>query len=244
MVGITIAPLGEPAAAMAWVASRGIRGVQWSATSAGMRPRELGMSARRDIRALLVRLELVLSGIDALVPASHLVDPRHADRALDAIRDACEFAADLGHPAVTVRLPDAAAGTAEQVARRAAVDALVAVAARTGVAIADLGGGERVPSPPIGVAVDPAAVLAAGDDPSAAVARAGSRLLAARIVDLTSEGMRGPAAGGAGSRLDLLSYRVALGVSGFVGLPVIDCRQWQDPFTGSEASLAAWAAVG
>ncbi len=244
MIGITIAPLGEPAPAVAWAAARGIRGVQWSATQAGMRPRELGASARRDIRALLVRHEMVLAGVDAIVPPAHLVDAQHAERALDAIRAACEFAADLGRPAVTVQLPEQGDAAPAQEARRAAVDALVAIADRSGVAIADLAGGALAPSPPIGVAIDPAAVLAAGDDPAAAVSRAGHRLLAARLVDLSRSGMRGPVGGGPGARLDLLAYRVALGISGFSGLPVVDCRQWADPRAGVEASVAAWAALG
>ena len=244
MVGITIAPLGEPAAAVAWAASRGIRGIQWSATQAGMRPRELGGSARRDIRALFVRHEMVLSGVDAIVPSAHLIDPRHAERAIDAIRGACEFAADLGHAAVTVQLPAPDDVAASQEARRSLIDALVAAADRTGVSLADLAGAALAPSPPVGVAIDPAALLAEGTDPAMAVSQAGARLASARIVDLLRSGMRGPVGRGPEARLDLLAYRVALGVSGFAGLPVVDCRQWADPRAGAAASLAAWAEVG
>ena len=246
-VGVTVAPLGAPADAVAWVAAQGIRGIQWSATQAGMRPRELGESARRDIRALLARHELGCSGIDAMVPPAHLVDPQHAERAIDAIRAACELAADLGRAPVTVQLPDlppeadARAGRA----RDEAIAAIVAAAERTGVAVADLGGAVGAPWPPVGVAIDPAAVLAGGGDPSAEAMRAGRRLRAARIVDLHRTGMRAPVGVGGASRLDPLAYRVALETAGFDGLPVIDCRQWDDPRGGVVDSLASWvAAIG
>jgi hypothetical protein len=50
-VAATVAPLGDPASAFAWLSAAGIRGAQLSATQPGMRPRELGESARRDLRA-------------------------------------------------------------------------------------------------------------------------------------------------------------------------------------------------
>ncbi|MFM9144330.1 MAG: hypothetical protein ACKORL_02915 [Phycisphaerales bacterium] len=76
----TVAPLGDPASAFAWLSAAGIRGAQLSATQPGMRPRELGESARRDLRATLVRLELVASGIDAWIPTSHFTDPATVER--------------------------------------------------------------------------------------------------------------------------------------------------------------------
>jgi hypothetical protein len=42
------------------------------------------------------------------------------------------------------------------------------------------------------------------------------------------------------SRLDVLSYRVAVDVAGYRGLPVVDCRQWNDPRAGVLGSVAAW----
>jgi hypothetical protein len=85
--------------------------------------------------------------------------------------------------------------------------------------------------------------LADGGDPPSEVARAGKRLVAARIVDLQRTGMRGPLGRAGIARLDPLGYRVALETSGFQGLPVIDCRQWEDAAGGTVASLSAWVAV-
>jgi sugar phosphate isomerase/epimerase len=104
-LAVTIAPLGEPAAAIAWASSRSFRGVQLSVKQPGMRPRDIGPSARRDLRATLTRHEVVASGIDALVPTSHLVDPQHSERAVDAICAACELAAELGRAPVVVQVP-------------------------------------------------------------------------------------------------------------------------------------------
>lgn len=238
-LSVTIAPLGVPGEALAWASSAGLRGVQLSVTGGGLRPRDLGPSARRDLRAMLTRLELTPSGIDALVPASHFIDPATAERAVDAVQGACELAADLGRVPVTVQLP--AAGDEATAARRDAAVALVAAAAdRVGVTIADLGGGAMAPWPPVGIAVDPAAVLGDGGDPSAAVARAGARLTGVRVVDLLRSGMRGPVGVSGESRLDALAYRVAVEVAGYRGLPVVDCRQWNDPRAGVLGSMAAW----
>lgn len=239
-LGVTIAPLGDPAAAIAWASSRSFRGVQLSATQAGMRPRDLGPSARRDLRATLVRQEVVACGIDAFVPAAHLVDPQHAERAVEAIGAACELAAELGRVPVVVQLPEPGADAAEAARRDAAIAMISAAADRVGVTVADLSGGAGAPWPPVGIAVDPAAVLASGGDPAASVARAGARLSAVRVVDQLRSGLRGPIGLRGEARLDVLAYRIAIDVAGFRGLPVVDCRQWSDPRAGAEASLAAW----
>lgn len=238
-LSVTIAPLGLPGEAMAWASAAGLRGVQLSVTGGGLRPRDLGPSARRDLRATLTRLELSPSGIDALVPASHFLDPATAERAVDAVQGACALAADLGRVPVTVQLP-AADDESTRARRDAAVALLAAAADRVGVALADLGGGAMAPWPPIGVAVDPAAVLGDGGDPAASVARAGARLAGVRVVDLLRSGMRGPVGVSGASRLDVLAYRVAVDVAGYGGLPVVDCRQWDDPRAGTLDSVAAW----
>ena len=240
-LGVTIAPLGDPHAAVDWVSKAGIRGVQWSATEPGMRPRDLGPSARRDVRALLVRREVACSGVDALVPESHLVDPRHAQRAIDAVVAACGLAADLGHAPVTVRIP--AADPATRAARQEALATIVAAAERLGVRIADLGGGADATWPPVGVAVDPAAVLAGGGDPAAVVAAAGSRCEAVRVVDLLRDGTRGPLGVPGAGRLDALAFRIAAEAAGFGGMPVIDCRGWRDPAAGALSTAAAWSSL-
>lgn len=242
-LAVTIAPLGDPASAMAWAAGQGIRGIQLSASHPQTRPRDLGASARRDLRAMVGRHELVVSGIDLWVPTGHFIDPAHADRAMDAVRGACELAGDLGRVAVTLELP--AAGADQQAAPRVreAVAAIAAAADRAGVLVADVAGTAECPWPPIGACIDPARELADGTDPALAASRAGARLVGARLVDLTRSGMRGPPDGGPGSRLDLLSFRIALETAGFRGLPVIDARQWVDPHAGAAACVRAWQAL-
>ncbi len=241
-LGVTIAPLGDAAAAIAWASARSFRGVQLSATQPGMRPRDLGPSARRDLRATLVRHEVIASGIDALVPPSHLLDPQHAERAVDAICAACELAAELGRAPVVIQLPDVAPDGAGSGRRAAAVSMIAAAADRVGVSVADLGGGAEAPWPPVGMAIDPAAMIAAGGDPASAASRAGGRLVAARVVDQLRSGLRGPVGVRSEARLDVLAFRIALDTAGFRGLPVVDCRQWTDPRAGAEQCLAAWPA--
>jgi sugar phosphate isomerase/epimerase len=239
-VAATVAPLGDTALALAWLSSAGIRGAQLSAMQPGMRPRELGESARRDLRATLARLELVASGVDAWIPSSHFVDPANVERAVHAVAAACELAGELGRVPVCVMLPDPGSNDASAARRREAVAAIAAAADRHGVTIADAGPSNDLPPPPFGRCIDPAAVLAAGGDPAAEASRAGVRLAAARIVDLTRAGMRGPVGMAGESRLDALAYRIALEVAGFRGLAVIDARQWTDPRGGIVACAAAW----
>ena len=239
-LAVTVAPLGDPAAAFVWAASQGIRGVQLSATHPGMRPRDLGASARRDLRATFTRLELVASGIDAWIPASHFVEPLNAERAIDAACAACELAGELGRVPVTLQLPRAAADGAEASRRAEAIAAIVAAADRAGVLVADGSNADDVPWPPVGCSLDPATVLADGGDPAAFASRSGARIASARVVDLLRSGMRGPVGRSGESRLDVLAYRISLEMAGFRGLPVIDARQWTDPHAGVVASAAAW----
>lgn len=238
-LSVTIAPLGSPAEAMGWASASGLRGVQLSVTGGGLRPRDLGPSARRDLRAMLTRLELSVSGIDAIVPVAHFLDPATSERAIDAIDGACGLAAELGRVPVTLQLPSA--GDESQRDRRREVLAAVAAAAdRAGVTLADLGGAQEAPWPPVGTCVDPAAVLADGGDPAAVAVRAGPKLAAVRVDDLLRSGLRGPIGVRGESRLDVMAFRVAIDVAGFRGLPVVDCRQWPDPRAGILQTLAAW----
>ncbi len=243
MVGVTIAPLGNPQRAFAMLRALGARGAQLSATQPGMRPRELGASARRDLVATLARNELVASGFDAWIPPAHFTDPAHAERAIDAAIAACELAGELGRVPVTIELPALPDDDATARARRAeAVAAVAAAADRHGVRIADACGGLDAPWPPIGASIDAAGSLAQGSDPAADLARAGARGVSVRISDLSRTGMRVPP-GDPGGRLDLLALRVAIELTGTTGLPVIDARQWAEPMEGVGRALAAWGAA-
>lgn len=243
MVGVTIAPLGNPQRAFAVIRALGARGAQLSATQPGMRPRELGASARRDLVATLARNELTASGVDVWIPPAHFVDPARADRAIDAVVAACEFAGELGRVPVTLELPVAADDDSACRARRAeAVAAVAAAADRHGVRIADAGGGADAPWPPVGASIDTAGSLARGSDPASDLARSGVRGVSVRISDLSRTGMRMPP-GDPGGRLDLLALRVAIELAGTGGLPVIDARQWVEPMDGVGRALAAWGST-
>lgn len=238
----TIAPLGEPADACAWLAEQGVRGVQFSATQPATRPRDLGASARRDIRSMVQRLGLEVSGIDLWIPPEHFLDPANAERAVDAVRHACSFASFLGRVPVALAFPAAPAAEDPRAALHAdAARAVTAAAAHEGVRLA-VAPETLAPlaTPPAGALIDPAAVLAAGGDPAAAVAKAAGTLVAARVVDLLRSGLRGPVGAGSEARLDLTAYRVALELAGVRLLPVVDARQWPQPRPGLLQSVQAW----
>jgi sugar phosphate isomerase/epimerase len=206
------------------------RAVQLSATQTPLRPRELDRSALRDLLASLGRREIELAGLDAWVPAEHLADPATADRAVSALLAAVELAADLGRCPLSVRLP-AADSAAE------GVDAVIAHAERFGVALADHALPPR-PAPGPGLGIDPAAWLAAGEDPVEGVVQHAARLVVARVCDLPDTGLRGPV-GDPGGRLDVASYRAALRMAGAVA-HVLDLRQWADPWAGMERARRVW----
>lgn len=230
-LGVTIGPLGGVADAIAEVAEMGLAAVQLDAADATMRPREMSVSARRDLAASLRRLGLRASGIDCFVPPERFADPSQVERALQAVAGSIALAEALDRAPVSVLLPKEPAVAAEM--RREAD--------RRGVPLADFTLPAHDGQGAVGV--DPAAMLAAGLDPSAQVAMFAGRLAAARVVDLLRSGMRGPIEQAGASRLDAMAYRVALEMAGFRGLPVIDCRQWSDARRGVRESAERWMAL-
>ena len=241
MLAATISPLvlsrdfADVREALAWVSRSGYRGVQLSAAEPGMRPRDLSASARRDFAATLARHELVCSGIDLFLPASHLTDPQHATRAFDAIEAALEFAALLGRAPLTLPL-----GPREECELRAPIGA---VAERLGVRVLlpTVEAAEVAAlAEPFAASVDCASVLAAGARPEELVARCGAHLGGVRIVDLWRSGLRGPIGEPRESRLDALALRIAVETAGFRGLSLMDARQWLQPRQGLEQALERW----
>ncbi len=237
LVGLEPAGVGRDARSLLeWAHGRGFRAVQWNAAAAGARPRDLDRSARRDLAATLRRLELGLAGVDLLIPAAHYVEDGTADRALSAARAGVEFAAELaglvgsaGAEVLTVTLPGAGAGAGVgegEAARRGreVLGALVEAAERCGGRVADA----SWPAPaeameeesPVGVAIDPAAVLAAGAQVDVEAARIGRRVFAARLSD-TDAGGRTAAGEG---RLDVRAYVATLATIGFAGSVALDLR--------------------
>lgn len=236
----TIAPLAAemPALgvreAIAWLSELGLRGAQLSATDPATRARDLGASARRDLRATLARHELVCSGLDFFIPTAHYGDPAHVSRAFDALVGAIGLAADLGGAPVTAAIPPDAAPDF-----RAAIGA---EASRLGVVVLVPTGATPVElDAPFAATVDCATVLGESGRPEEAIARLGPRLGGVRLVDLLRSGLRGPILEPGESRLDALAVRMAIEVSGFAGLPVLDARQWQEPRRGIVDSARRWA---
>ncbi len=217
--------------------SLGYRSVQWSATLAGVRPRELDAGARRDLRVILRRLGMAAAGVDLWIPVEHFADPARVDRAVAAAVEAIGLAGDLGGVPLSIRLPD---GDDLQ----GAVAAVLAAAERHGVMVADHA------RPPCGdsrcgIGLDPVAELAAGADPVERVFECGGRIAVARLSDLTRSGLRSPVGGDASERrLDVVRYRVALAVQSPQCRVVADARQWGEVEEGLRQSLVAWRDAG
>jgi sugar phosphate isomerase/epimerase len=238
------APWSEgPRAAIEWSAATGFRAVQLDATAPGIRPRELDRSARRDLAALLRRLQLRLAGLDLWIPTEHFAEPARAERALDAVLSAIDLAAELS------RLVEASAGPALSIIlpaepTPAAIDAISNHAESRGVRIADhaLRDAPLLPAPsPLGQGIDPAAHLLAGKDPLAAITRSGALLHSARLSDssvVTRTEIAAP-----GSRLDLLSYAATLGVAGYTRDLVVDLRGLRDQAGAAQRAHSHWAAL-
>ncbi len=213
---------GEARAQIESVAAAGYRWVQLDAAAPGVRARELSRSARRDLAALLRRCELGLSGLDLWIPEEHFALPEHADRAVAATMQAIALAADLATltasrgRVVSIRLPQAIADGVER--------SLLDAAQRFDVRIADHAFPVREPASsdsPLGVGVDPAAVMMAGEDPAAITARIGGRLAGPRLNDLDSAGGRVTPGHG---RLDVEAYLAATSVAAWNGPLVVDLR--------------------
>ncbi|MEY3022179.1 MAG: hypothetical protein RIS86_1377 [Planctomycetota bacterium] len=237
LLAATVSPLvrSEPAlpmrAALERLSRLGFRGAQLSASDPESRPRDLSASARRDLAATLARHELLCSGVDLFIPPDHFTDPVHAARAFDAAHAALVLAADLGRAPLVLPSLDEAPSIRE---------ALAVEATRRGVRLALLGGGPV--AEPLSACIDCAASLAAGLRPDAEILALGPSLGAVRVVDLLRSGMRGPIGRRGESRLDVAALRVALGIGGFRGLPVVDARQWLAPLDGLAASIDCWNA--
>lgn len=239
--------------AMELAASNRCRAIQWDGTAPGLRARELGRSARRDIAASLRRSGLAMSGCDVWIPPEHLLKSEHQHRAVEAIIGAAELLRELwglcehrGEPAVCLSIP---ADLPETVAA-----ALLAGSQLHGVQLADARWprtGTRLSS---SMCVDPAAVLLAGGDVAAATMQL-DRFTPATPAPALAETTPGgsgvrpgivatatPAAALAcarlsdadtagrvlvasrAGRLDVLAYRAALAAMNYVGFVTVDLR--------------------
>jgi sugar phosphate isomerase/epimerase len=224
-LAVTVSALGPAPDCFALAAELRVAGAQLDAAQPGLRPRELDAGARRDVAATLRRLGLAAAGIDCFVPREWFAQSHAVERAMTVVFESIAMAEGLGRAAVSLFMPQDAP----------LAGAVLREAQRRGVPLADFA---RPAAPePCGVGVDPVVILRAGGDPVREVADAGARLAAARVNDLDTAGVAGPIGGG---RLDAMAFRVALDVSAFRGLPVVDCRAWNDPLDGCARCIRRW----
>ncbi|MBL8762279.1 MAG: hypothetical protein JNL50_13355 [Phycisphaerae bacterium] len=208
-----------------WIASRGVRHVQLDAAMAGIRPRELGRSARRDLASLVKRVGLSLSGLDLWVPPAHFVDAASQQRAIDAAIGACELAAEL-----RAILGEGTAGGAgfgvslalHEETPAAVLDAIGAAGSRAGVVVIDHAWPARAVASDgaIRVGIDPAVVIGAGASVGKSVLGMSPAPAAVRLSDFSASGR---VAAGDGS-LDLANYDIALTTLKWAGVVTLDLR--------------------
>jgi len=75
---------GTVRSAITWARKHDFQAIQLDATLPGIRPRELGKRARKDLTALLHRQDMLLAGLDLFIPRRHYLDSDHIDRAISA----------------------------------------------------------------------------------------------------------------------------------------------------------------
>lgn len=232
--------VAHPRQHLEWAAAGGFRSVTLDAATPGFRPRELDRSGRRDLAALLRRLELGLMGVDLWIPPTHFGDPEHAERAVEATLAAIDLTADLaglneGQRVLSLSLPR------DREQASAAIGTIAGHADSRSVEIADhtwppveSGAAESVR-----VGLDPAVLLLAGDNPAKAAARTGDRLAVARLSDASDIGRVAP--GGRDGRLNDLAYVIALETAKYHRPVVLDARGLAAPGDASLKCLAWWS---
>lgn len=232
----------DPRSTIELIETMGVRGITLDATTPSLRPREFSRSARRDLASFLRRCELEFTGLDLWIPPEHFADPLHAQRAIDAVSNACEMSAELASllsgtskPIVSVVLPS----ELSQTDRRALGDS----AQRVGATIADHQVVEQPtnPTPGIAIGVDPVMVLMSGKSAGKAITHAGSQLVSARLCDVNAMGRC--VVGSPGSKLDLTGYIGALIVASQDWI-TLDLRQLPDPLIASQRAIEAWTNAG
>lgn len=228
----TLGALGEPQAALEWLARMGFGAVQLSASQAGLRPRELDASARRGVRERLRRLELAPSGIDLWIPVEHFAAADTVSRAIDAFAATIAFAEFLGRIGVSCVLP---APESAPEARRSVIEE----AARRGVRLADFAEGAKAEGP-VGAGVDQSRCRAASRSTVEAIACAGASLAAVRIGSTSADGRSAPIEPGSMAAFELAEIRLAIEVGGAHLTPVADARSWPDPPAGLASTIDAW----
>lgn len=232
----------SPRLALAKISELGFSAVQLDAAIPGLRPRELDVTARRDLAAAVKRSGLSIAGVDLFIPPDHYHDSAHLDRAAEALHAACRFAADLGRLPLTINLPTATAD-------RSLVEGLVAASDSLGtpLVICDPQPASELrewlkpfASPLVTFGVDPAACLMGRGDPVAKVQGLSSCLGQARLSDAVQGQGDSRCPLGQGD-LDLLAYRVSVDLAEpAFGPLVLDLRSLASPLSAATAGLKQW----
>lgn len=238
---IVVHAAGSPRRALQLIAECGFAAVQLDATLPGIRPRELDISARRDLAATAMRAGLMIAGIDFLIPAEHYSDPANSDRAADAANAACSLAADLGRCPVTLNLP-----TTE--AEPALIHTLIQSADALGVPLVIASEGSEQAAAwiaqhsgaQLALAIDPAASLITRRDPVQQAQTHAAVLGVARLSDAKRGQSDSRTSVGHGD-LDLLAYRVAVDLAKpRYGPVVLDLRGLPGAIDAAKAGKTAW----
>jgi hypothetical protein len=221
--------------ACVWAREQRVRAVALDASRPDVRARDLGRSARRDLSAMLRRTELELAGIDLWIPPEHFNDDAKSQRAMDTVSQTAALAGELARlvggrsvPVVSVTLPG---GLDERVRRE-----IGEAADRHGAVVADHTPGAIHEGAGLGVGVDPAACLLAGES-AGKRAVAGGRSACLRLSDLNATGRC--AVGAEGARLDLTAYAGACLTVGGRWI-TLDTRGVGDPERAAGSGVSAW----
>lgn len=217
----------------------GIVGVHLSAALKGIRPRELDNSGRKDLRALMVRKGMIISGVDLLIPDEDWTDNAKVDRALGAVNAAHDLAGDMGRVPLVINLPVGEVADEIKEELVALADGRsVPLVVQIGEQAADLlAWVKQVDHPMVGVAIDPARQLQMKKNVVATVSEFGDDLMVARADDVGSDGMRCTLGNG---RLDVLAYQVSLSQCSKLKSVVMELRELSDPIKSMHDGHAAW----
>jgi len=248
-LSVTAAPLAQAAGgdikrAIAQIGRSDVHQVQLSAAQRGIRPRELDHRARRDVLAMLSRHGLMLSGLDLMIPPNDWTDPSRQSKAVEATLAAIDLAADLGRVPLCMPLPmDTLAGDIRKTLLTSLDGRGVTLAVHAEDQLDKLTRWLKDEDlPTLKAAVDPAALLAAGVDPSDAVMTLSDHLHTARLddyarVSVAASGGRCPVGHG---ELDLTAYRAALSTIEKLHGLIIELRDVGDPAAAMQTAIDMW----
>lgn len=215
--------------------------IHLDAMMAGLRPRELDRSARRDLASILKRAGVRATGIDLYLPPAHLAEESHVDRAVGAITSAIELISELDSlgamesKVLCLSLPPKPLANALQAIANSAFERSVTVADFSQPSFPD------VPAS-IARGVDCAQVVAAGQDPAALIAKGAAAL---RLCDWDGT-KRVPVGKG---RLDVRSVVASASIAAATSPIVIDLRGLDRPSgqaweVWARAAIEVWRGAG